>query len=247
MKATVIKHILLPLLVALSIPQVHGQVYYSSIEQYQKSHGNRCMVDWMGSGTNENRYTIAIRPFYLANNGIKVDFEMELPRKGSWLQFEGIIRFNTYDNRYRYFGYWESGDNWFTKLNGYGIGAYYKNYFRPKGWYYDIGILLNHYGVDKPGIVKSSFIEDGLTFIRYDRQMIHWNFFKPSLNFNIGKHFALTRTLFLDAFAGVGYTYSFHDAEANKYFDSYDPRGFSYRGLYVSGGFRIGILWSRYK
>ena len=238
------KIILFLTMMLLCVPRAGGQIYYETLSQYENMrNGNPTRTDWMNAS--ENRYTIAIRPLYLLNNGIKLDFEFELPRKGSWLQIDGIIRLNTFDDNYYVSHCWEAGDNWFTKLNGFGIGAYYKTYFRANGWYYDIGVLLNYYGVDKPGIISENYVEDGLTFLRYDRKMIHWNFVKPSLNFNIGKQFALTQTLFLDVFGGIGYTYSIHSAETYKYFASYDPRAFSYSGLYVSGGFRIGILWSR--
>ena len=251
MKSTAIRLIAIELLLALSIPSVRGQVYYENLAQYnqaQRSSNHYRPIDWMKAESDSPRYTIAIRPLYLVNNGLKVDFEMELPNsQGNWIQLDAVIRFKTSDSRYDYISYWEAGDNWFTSLNGCGIGAYYKSYFRPNGWYYNVGLLLNYYGVEKPGMVESTFIEDGLNFIRYDRKMIRWNFFKPAVNFNIGKHFALTPRLFLDAFAGIGYTYSIHNGDAYKYFNSYDPRGFSYRGLYVSGGFRIGILWNSNK
>ena len=226
--------------VMLLLPQVaECQIYYDSIDQYAHSNRNKPQtIDWMNAS--ENRYTIAIRPLYVPNNGLKIDFELELPRKGSWLQIDGIVRFNTYDDSF----YWEAGDNWFTKLNGCGLGVYYKTFFRPNGWYYDAGVLMNYYGVSKPGIVSETYVEDGMTFLRYDRKTIKWNFFKPSLNFNIGKQLALSSHLFLDLFAGIGYTYSFHSDGLYGYFSSYNPRSFSYRGLYVSGGFRIGILWN---
>ena len=249
MKLTaIIRIITIELLVMLSIPCARGQVMYDNIAQYNRAQRIRHTIDWKDAAPYTHRYTIALRPLYIANNGIKVDFEMELPNsQGNWLQIDAVVRFNTSDSAYRYISYWEAGDNWFTTLNGCGIGAYYKSYFRPNGWYYNVGLMLNYYGVTKPGTVESTFTEDGLNFIRYDRQMIHWNFIKPAVNFNIGKHFALTERLFLDAFAGIGYTYSIHNRDAYKYFTSYNPCGFSYRGLYVSGGFRIGILWSANK
>ena len=87
--------ILLTLLLAASLPaalsaqtgSVAGKAYY-----LDRSRGSG-LIDWMPVEQDGRRYTVALRPFYLINSGLKADFEFELRQPGQWLQFELIGRY----------------------------------------------------------------------------------------------------------------------------------------------------------
>ena len=102
---------------------------------------------------------------------------------------------------------------------------------------------FNYYGVWYDGYTYVSFEEEGSSYLKREAGVIRADYYKPGFNFNIGKHFALTRNLCFDAYVGVGYAYSFYDSRHRFAFDGTNPFTFAYRGLLVSGGFRIGWLW----
>ena len=242
--------ILLTLLLAASLPaalsaqtgSVAGKAYY-----LDRSRGSG-LIDWMPVEQDGRRYTVALRPFYLINSGLKADFEFELRQPGQWLQFELIGRYKGwYDPMPEETHYgWESieaAKNRFQRMEGGGFGVAFKTFFRPNGWYFSAGVVFNYYGVWYDGYTYVSFEEEGSSYLKREAGVIRADYYKPGFNFNIGKHFALTRNLFFDAYVGVGYAYSFYDSRHRFAFDGTNPFTFAYRGLLVSGGFRIGWLW----
>ena len=239
--------ILLTLLLAASLPaalsaqtgSVAGKAYY-----LDRSRGSG-LIDWMPVEQDGRRYTVALRPFYLINSGLKADFEFELRQPGQWLQFELIGRYKGwYDPMPEETHYgWESieaAKNRFQRMEGGGFGVAFKTFFRPNGWYFSAGVVFNYYGVWYDGYTYVSFEEEGSSYLKREAGVIRADYYKPGFNFNIGKHFALTRNLFFDAYVGVGYAYSFYDSRHRFAFDGTNPFTFAYRGLLVSGGFRIG-------
>lgn len=65
---------------------------------YQMPYERQYRINWTEASPEGQRYTIAVRPFYLAYGGIKFDFEMELNRPGDWLGLEvGMYRKRRYD------------------------------------------------------------------------------------------------------------------------------------------------------
>lgn len=242
--------ILLTLLLAASLPaalsaqtgSVAGKAYY-----LDRSRGSG-LIDWMPVEQDGRRYTVALRPFYLINSGLKADFEFELRQPGQWLQFELIGRYKGwYDPMPEETHYgWESieaAKNRFQRMEGGGFGVAFKTFFWPNGWYFSAGVVFNYYGVWYDGYTYVSFEEEGSSYLKREAGVIRADYYKPGFNFNIGKHFALTRNLFFDAYVGVGYAYSFYDSRHRFAFDGTNPFTFAYRGLLVSGGFRIGWLW----
>lgn len=211
-------------------------------------------INWMSpSQEGQHRYTIALHPFYLANYGLKVDFEMELKQPGQWLQFEAIGRYTGWhSNDYKpgerqdlCTNGWdtiESGGKSFARMNGGGVGVAFKSMFQPNGWYFSIGVSFNFYNVFYSDYGYIPYQEDGLTFFKYDIGNQNVKFYKPGFDFNIGKQVAITKHLFLDGFLGIGYDYSFYDANGENSYNS-GIFSYGYRGITLSGGFRIGWLW----
>lgn len=215
-------------------------------------------INWMSPNQEgQHRYTIAVHPFYLANKGLKVDFEMELKEPGQWLQIQAIGRYTgLYSDDYfigeRYDLYkngWEtieSGSTTFAKMNGAGVGVAFKSMFQPNGWYFSVGLSFNYYNVFYSGYGYIPYQEDGLIFYKKDLGNQNTKFFKPGFDFNIGKQVALTKNLFLDGFLGLGYDYSFYDRKVEPRYDS-GIFSYGYRGFTLSGGFRIGWIWESQK
>lgn len=209
-----------------------------TVEQWRSY--RKCPIDWEESPDSVNRYAVAIRPFYLVNLGLRADFEFELKGGGQWLQFDMTWRHSGW-HRNDFLEIPESANAEFNKIDGFGVGVAYKNFFTPNGWYFSAGIVFNYYNVYRYGGMFANIIEDGSLYQKYQIGMVATRYYKPGFNINIGKHMSLTRNLFLDAFIGVGYARSY--CEGTNIFDRDNPFTMAYSGILCSGGFRIGWMW----
>lgn len=205
-------------------------------------------INWIPEeqGT-QRRYTIALRPFYLINKGIKVDFELELKEPGQWLQFQAVYRgsgwYNGYDS-----GGWdipESSGYSFSKLGGFGVGAAFKSMFTANGWYFSAAVTFNYYNVRTKGYYLEEFEQDGLQYYEYIKGHITNKYYNPAFSINIGKQVAITRNLFIDGYVGVGYTGSIRGKENSDYgkYSIGNMFSWGYSGITFNGGFRIGWLF----
>lgn len=202
----------------------------------------KCLIDWKEPQAGENRYTVGLRPGYLINFGLKADFEFELHKGGRWLQFELAGRRSGWRHGYESWENFESGFYSFSKIDGFGFGAAYKQFLSSNGWYFSAGAMFNYYNVHHPGTIMVNFTEDGTSYQRYEKGMLNTRYYKPAVNINIGKHIAFTRHLFIDLYIGLGYARSFFDGAPNI-FDHGNPFTMAYSGILCSGGFRIGWVW----
>ena len=223
-------------------------------------------IDWLAENTPQ-RYTVAVNPFYLVNNGMKFDFEYELPEPGRWIQMSltGYIAPPRDDRSYYWWWGYGDGNNRFTpnsswdyynKMWGIGASALYKHMWHRRGWYFSTGITLEFYRV---GRIETGYIpykEDGLTFYNTGEYTRMMSFVKPTAQFNVGKHMALSRRCFFDMFIGLSYSYSIYDTDKyfrndNDHYTYYDwdyqgMYGFARRGFNVNMGFRFGVLlWNK--
>lgn len=237
-----------------------GQVYYL----YTGGNIGR-PIEWKPAVKTEQRYVIGISPLQLFNYGLKVNFEMELNVPGEWVQFELNGHWTPwYDNnsRYYYDSGWSSfvsGFDSFQRIVGAGIALGYKHIFSSSGWYINPVASFNFYSISYHDYdyVASKPDVDGFVYYTYERMMRNTKFYKPSFDFNIGKHFALSRSVFLDGYAGLGYSHSFYDGSHNVWYDSYNDHYYEeplfadgmwaagYRGLRLNFGLRFSVLWSR--
>lgn len=213
------------------------------------------LINWMERTESQHRYTIAIRPIYLSQNGLKLDFEYELKTPGQWLQLELIGHYAPEYKEYGngHYGYhdpyytgWSqdflSGGKTYHSLFGIGGGISYKSFFSRNGWYYTAGLTFNYFDVEYFGAVYTKKVEDGLTSYIREEKFTNTKFYKPEINFNVGKHFALGRSLFLDTYIGFGYAYSFYEGDTKFSYNSYSFGG---RGFQFNAGFRIGWLFGK--
>lgn len=192
------------------------------------------------------RYTLAVHPFHLVKEGMKIDFETELRKPGQWLQI-GLTGYyapgnewNGSGDSYHRWGTLASGFEAFSQMAGGGISVSYKEMFSSRGFYFNTGLLYNYYDVESPVTRYVAVPQDGLVYYERKRGMEHTGFHQPALFFNVGKHMALNRNLFIDAFTGVGYMYSIYKGETTR-FDEF--LAFGYRGSYINLGLRLGVLW----
>lgn len=224
------------------------------------------------------RYTVAVDALQLVHHGIKFDFEGELRRRpGEWLQTSLTVytappRKTVGSGRYDYDYYpgydsEESLENYRDGLNsgydsymsmwGVGTSLLFKKMLHPRGWYFSTGLKFDYYNVKVKTREYIPFTEDGLTFYEQGTKLHQQSFYKPTLQFNFGKHITVSKTCFFDIYVGVNYSYSFHNREKlvqgesrgyysrpYKLFTTMD--GFAYRGFSPNFGARFGILiWQR--
>jgi hypothetical protein len=232
--------------------------------RYTYPNGNTIQINWKPeSAKSVQRYTVAVNPTVLANNGLKFDFEMELPRPGNWLQI-GVAGYyspprntprhdNYYDFWWRYYedpydsylpaSSWDS----FRKMSGGGVSILYKRMLHRRGWYLSTGLAFNYFHVEYTDWGYVPFKEDGLTFYRRGEYPVTQSFFKPTAEFNVGKHFAISHRCFIDLYAGMRLSYSLYKRRSDDYQKFDTMYGFAYRGIDIfHGGVRFGVLlWDK--
>ncbi|MDL2320683.1 hypothetical protein LJC45_06095 [Alistipes sp. OttesenSCG-928-B03] len=204
-------------------------------------------VNWKPDYEVAKRYAFAIHPFHQVNAGFRLDFEMELPRAGRWLQFSGMYYHRKQFKQENYDSDWSYREGWytfsgdiFTKLDGWGMGMGYKQFFGPSGWYWLARVNYNHYKVGYDREAFFPYVEDGLKFYVQEKRQVFDTFDNLSTDINIGYSLDVCRNVFFDCFMGFGYSHSFHRDEFTP-FD--DFLSFGYRGWTYSFGMRVGFLW----
>ncbi len=122
--------------------------------------------------------------------------------------------------------------------------------FTRSGWYVSATATFNYFNVEYYGYKYVDWTQDGLDYIKREEGLTNKNFYKPEIRFNIGKHFALSRRLFIDAYIGFGYAHSYYaNSEHYDYYSNYygmyndNAYAFGGRGGFFDAGFRIGWLF----
>jgi hypothetical protein len=223
-------------------------------------------INWAPEETDFQRYTISVSPFRLISNGLKFDFEYELPKPGHWLG-TSLTVYAASPRKYRYDTWsgdgndrWSLNSGWddYHRMWGLGTSAMFKNTFSSRGWYFSTGITLDFFRVGVLEDRYTPYVEDGLTFYEYGRALETKTYIKPTARVNFGKHMAISRRCYFDVYAGIGFTYALY-ANDGRHMDNYggsyyrhsyrrfsDLGGFAYRGFIPTGGFRFGVLlWDR--
>jgi hypothetical protein len=216
-------------------------------------------INWRPERATHQRYTVSVSPFRLASNGIKFDFERELTRPGHWFGTSlAVYIASPRNNRYAYGGMGNNHSSFLSSWDSYhrmwGVGssAMFKNTFSPRGWYFSTGMVAEFFRVGVVGDRYEPYVEEGLTYYHHTSGLETRSYLKPTLQFNIGKHMALSQRIYLDVFGGLGLSYSLHRRAPRSYYDTYydwydyqpfsEIGGFAYRGLVFTGGFRVGVL-----
>lgn len=224
-------------------------------------------INWRPDTKEVQRYTVAVHPFHLVNNGLKFDFEYELRTPGEWLQVGLLAYLAPERNIYYYEDWWgygghnprstfNSGFDNYNRMWGIGASAMFKKMWHSRGWYFSTGIVLEYYRVGNMEEGYFPYTEDGLTFYKTGSRLISKSFVKPTAQFNLGKHCALSRRCYLDMFIGISASYSIYNSEyapayydsdyGNYYYEYQSMNGFARRGFNFNCGLRFGVLlWDR--
>ncbi len=223
-KAAIILSIILPYHAIAQKPEI---VKRNSIENYPK-------------------YTIAWQPFHMFDGKLKLDFEKQLNSPKNWLQISLSGSYLSMKaplyNSYSWSTFQSNFDD-FSKLNGFGGGIAYKSIFYSTCFYYSIGVNYAHNRVRYYDYDYFPYIEDDLSFYEYRKNLQRQIFNKLSTSICLGIQSNLNRTFFFDVYLGFGYSHSFYD-ESKRAFDD-ESLGFGYRGVFPSGGVRLGITFGR--
>lgn len=192
------------------------------------------------------QYTVAIQPFYLADGGLRFDFEKQLGSPKQWLQL-GIAGYYLSDKSNNPGDYWETissgGDN-IMSLKGAGIWINRKAFIPSSRFVYISGGLSYKYlDVGYTGRGYIPYIEDGMQFYEYSDYKDNQVFNKVTGSLCLGLQTSLRYRIILDTYLGLGYTYSFYDEDKPSF--NHDMFGYGYRGVTLIGGIRLGVTFGR--
>ncbi len=246
MRRTLLSALIATALTAGSIAGAGAQESYTYTETRTRT--RTLKIDWHPEQQTYQRYTVSVSPLMVFNNGLKFDFERELPRPGHWIGTSLSVYFapaldgsrEPYNDRASF----NSAFYDYHRMWGLGTSLTYKYTFGHRGWYMATGINLDFYRV---GVAADAFVpyrEEGMTFYEYGIALETRSFVKPTARFIMGKHLALSRRCYFDLYAGVGLSYSIYDRGVPRgyHHDFDDLGGFGYRGPTIITGFRFGVL-----
>lgn len=223
-------------------------------------------INWKPEYKERQQYTIAVDFLHFFNSGLKVDFQYQLPNPSEWLQI-GLMGYLAPERRHsgsrdygNYSSYWydetpgwktfNSSFDFYKSMWGLGVSTLFKKMVSMRGWYFSTGLMFQYYNVSRNEYGLFSYREDGLTFYREGVKRVRYNFYKPSVQFNFGKHFNLSRRMYFDLFVGLAYSHAFTDFNPgdSDYYTYRTIFGFGYRGISPNLGFKLGVLlWDRDK
>ncbi|MDR3219872.1 MAG: hypothetical protein LBU22_13025 [Dysgonamonadaceae bacterium] len=186
------------------------------------------------------RYGFSIEPLYLYNGGLRINAEKRLTEK-EWFELNitpYYLPLAEYDYDY---GAWytiNSGFEYFSKLQGIGVGGSYKYYFSPL-FFINPGVSYTFYKVKYSDTDFYPYQEDGLTYYSFERRQLSQIFNKFNLSFYIGGRTPFKRSFFVEYFVGAGQSFSSYKSGKKTFDDT--MFGFGYTGLYLTTGVKLGF------
>jgi hypothetical protein len=187
----------------------------------------------------EKRFTVAMQPLYIFNNGLRLDFEKRIKDTPSWIQISPLMyrveHLYTDENQQLLFSDEEVHSFW-----GGGLELNYKYFFDPKeSFYLAGGVTYIYHKIKYFDICPYPFTEDGLIYQIYEHDLFTQQINKLGANAYIGYQLP-TRSFLFDMFVGIGYRHSF---ASDKRLDRFDKNMFSpgYTGAIITTGIRFGI------
>jgi hypothetical protein len=190
-------------------------------------------------GTRRPGFTVAFHPFLSISGTTRVDIEKRIGDTDSWLQLNFQAHVLTSHDDYEFWTVYAGDEEGVRRLRGQGFGLAYKTFFHRR-FYYSAGAAYNDYRVRYLDNVWHVYEEDGLTFREYlVDQEIRQRFQKINATCVAGYQSTFRYLVFIDAYAGIGYAYSFYDDSKRAYNDG--NFAFGYRGISPVIGFRLGL------
>jgi hypothetical protein len=197
----------------------------------------------------KNRFTIGTQPLYIANTGVRFDFEMRIKNTPAWIQISPIgywlphYEYNDayeYDYGSHYDNYTTIGEDNLKTFSGAGLELNYKYFFnRSESLYFAGGCSYTHFNIKYEEKYWRPFTEDGLEYVVQDYGDIKQGINKWGINAYFG--YQIPRPVFLfDMFVGLGYRHSFRTNGAARPFNN-TMLSLGYSGIVVMTGIRIGV------
>lgn len=189
-------------------------------------------------------YSIGFQPLYLANGGLRVDFEKRLSDKR--LLQVGAIGYLLPDREY---DYWDTllldSHRDIRKMTGAGLALDHKWFpFQKANFlYFSVGASYNYYNVKYNGLDYTSYEEDGLRYYEPYYGKITQDIHKVGGNACFGIQSSVRKPFVVDGYVGWGYSHSFYDDEKAHINRHFMTAGYS--GMTFLLGLRLGWRFGR--
>jgi len=198
----------------------------------------------------QKKFTVAVQPLQIFNWGIRHDFEFRLDKGPGWLQFGTTFYYAPLfenDDYPRYYDGYDYGYNGygilresFSGLKGGGLDVNYKRFVNPaRTVYFATGLAYARFNVKYVGLSWKDFIEDGLQYHTFETGYHTQAINRWGINAYFGHQPGFRRSFIFDMFWGLGWRYSFSDA--NKPSMNRNIFSYGYTGIVFLTGVRIGF------
>ena len=182
------------------------------------------------------KFGVGIVPQYAISNGIRVDLDFRLKKKGQWLIVSPQVYLNTGNSNV-----WN-----YKELIGVGIDLQHRLFFKdcpvPKGAYLGYGPVFQYFSVKDQGLATYNFDEGGVEYIGFNEELIQTSIYKFGGNLVFGMQTVINEFFYLDAYIGTGIRLSFDNRTSglhSYYNDWWGDIGYS--GTLIVAGIRFGI------
>jgi hypothetical protein len=198
---------------------------------------------------NQPQNAIALVPQYAIVHGIRIDYEKRIKNGNNWVVFAPQI-YTDVDGS----NSWTSGYASYESMTGMGLNVYFKSiaYKSDKiNWrsglprtslYLQAGPSYQHFSLRNTEEVAVPYVEDGTTYYQFDTQEVK----KPINRFgavvDVGWQLAFDRFL-IDTYLGLAVKYSYDQNGELIRTSSGGWGGRDYSGIYMDGGFRLGMFF----
>jgi len=180
-----------------------------------------------------------IEPAFTFIHGLKLNFDIPLKSEGHYLIAQPILFYNNNDNVLFESRHYES-------MQGFGLQAGHRIYLQPQRFlnstYFQYNALVHRFKTNHDELNPIEFVEDGVTYSRFEQSKFSKTFTKTGFDVLFGKQFFMDDLFLFDLFLGVGFRYTLDD-KFNQFTD-FSDYGISigYSGIILNGGIRIGIV-----
>ncbi|MDR1919962.1 MAG: hypothetical protein LBQ65_10005 [Tannerellaceae bacterium] len=192
------------------------------------------------------KHALSVQPLYWLNNGFRLDYERQLKNPAHWLQISGVGYYA--DDVNDFWSFWSFGDHPLNEAWGGGLDASYKWFPFKRVLYTSAGLSVRHFNLKYNETIEDfiSYERDGLTYYEPQSREVEVSqyFDRLGANLYLGVQNNSTKRFLIDAYIGLGWTYSFYDKDKyypGKYYGYISSNSLSYRGITLLLGFRIGF------
>lgn len=181
-------------------------------------------------------FSIGAVPQYAIVNGIRMDFDFRLSKKGQWLVAGPQVYLNS-----------GSSNIWnYEKMSGVGIDLQHRLYLKgqsfPHGAYFAYGPVFQHFAVRDKGLTTYDFQENNANYIGLTEASRLTRITKLGGNLIFGYQLVIDGYLYFDFYLGTGIRFSYDDRKSGLhayYNDWWGDLGYS--GTLMVVGVRFGI------